>query len=65
MTKFIELYLALTTPTTRKEERGATATEYGLLVAFIALIIIVGVTAFGNSLNTFFDNLSAAVDLWN
>lgn len=42
-------------------ERGATATEYALLVAFIALAIIVGVTAFGNQLNTFFDGLAAKV----
>lgn len=50
-----------TTPTLR-DERGATATEYGLLVAFIALAIIVGVTAFGTALNGFFNALANTVD---
>ena len=39
-------------------ERGATATEYGLLVGFIAIVIVVGVGFFGESLNTYFDDLS-------
>ncbi|GAA3515520.1 hypothetical protein GCM10022234_08220 [Aeromicrobium panaciterrae] len=63
MTKFLEFYIALTSPT-KRDERGATATEYGLLVAFIALAIIVGVTAFGGALNTFFNNLATEVGTW-
>lgn len=38
-------------------DRGAAATEYGLLVAFIALAIVLGLTAFGGALNTLFANL--------
>jgi Flp pilus assembly pilin Flp len=34
-----------------RTEDGATATEYGLLVVFIALTIAVGVGAFGVALN--------------
>jgi pilus assembly protein Flp/PilA len=64
MTKLIEFYIAFTTPVS-KDERGATATEYGLLVAFIALAIIVGVTAFGNALNKFFGDIATAVGGWN
>lgn len=45
-------------------EKGATATEYSLLVAFIALLIIIGVTAFGTALNTWFSNLGARVAGW-
>ncbi len=45
----------------RDGERGATATEYALLVSFIALAILVGVTAFGDALNTFFNGLAAKV----
>jgi pilus assembly protein Flp/PilA len=63
MTKFLEFYLALTSPP-RTDERGATATEYGLLVAFIALAIIVGVTAFGTALNDFFNAIANTVDGW-
>lgn len=39
-------------------EEGATALEYALLVAGIALAIYLGVTAFGNALNNKFNNLS-------
>lgn len=49
--------------TARKEE-GATATEYGLLVAFIAFLIIAGVTLFGGALNTYFGELATTVDGW-
>ena len=45
-------------------EKGATATEYSLLVAFIAFLIIVGVTAFGNALNTWFSSLGTKVGSW-
>lgn len=45
-------------------EKGATATEYSLLVAFIALLIIVGVTFFGNALNTWFSTLGTTVATW-
>ena len=48
----------------RDEEKGATATEYGLLVGLIALIIVVGVGFFGDALNDFFDGLSDTVANW-
>jgi pilus assembly protein Flp/PilA len=47
-----------------ESEKGATATEYSLLVAFIAFGIILGVTAFGNALGTWFDNLGGTVADW-
>lgn len=48
----------------RKDDKGATATEYGLLVGLIALIIVIGVGLFGNSLNTFFGGLATTVGSW-
>ena len=48
----------------RKSERGATATEYGLLVGLIAVIITVGVAAFGGALNDYFNALSTKVGSW-
>lgn len=45
-------------------EKGATATEYSLLVAFIALLIILGVTAFGTALNNWFASLGSTVGTW-
>jgi pilus assembly protein Flp/PilA len=41
-----------------KNESGATAIEYGLIAALIAVVIITGVTAVGTSLSTTFNNLS-------
>lgn len=49
----------------RDEEKGATATEYGLLVGLIALIIVAGVGFFGNSLDAFFQGLGGTVAGWN
>ena len=37
-----------------RDERGATAVEYGLLVAFIAIVIIGAVTLFGLAVNDLF-----------
>ena len=45
----------------REGDRGATATEYALLVAFIALVIVVGVTAFGSQLNDFLNSLGTKI----
>ena len=45
-------------------EKGATATEYSLLVAFIAFLIIGGVMAFGGALNTWFEGLAETVGGW-
>ena len=46
-------------------EKGATATEYSLLVAFIAFLIIIGVGAFGSALNTWFSDLGVTVSNWS
>ncbi len=40
------------------DESGATAIEYGLIAALIAVVIITGVTAVGTGLSTTFTNLS-------
>jgi pilus assembly protein Flp/PilA len=45
-------------------EKGATATEYSLLVGLIALIIVGGVGAFGGALNGFFNQLAGTVNGW-
>ena len=60
--KLIAFQLFMTAP--RKDDKGATATEYGLLVGLIALIIVVGVGAFGGALNTFFNGLAGTVGGW-
>ncbi|WP_324642602.1 Flp family type IVb pilin [Pseudarthrobacter sp. LT1] len=47
-----------------ESEKGATATEYSLLVGLIALVLVVGVGAFGGALNTWFSNLGTTVAKW-
>jgi pilus assembly protein Flp/PilA len=42
----------------RRDERGATATEYGITVGFIAVVIVVGVGALGLALNDSFNDLT-------
>lgn len=48
----------------KRDERGATATEYGLLVGLIALAIVLAVTAFGGALAGFFNDLATTVGTW-
>lgn len=43
-------------------EQGATAIEYGLLAAGIAVAIIATVAALGTNLNTTFSNVSGALN---
>lgn len=42
----------------RRDEKGATAVEYGIMVALIAVVIIVAVTLLGGQLNTMFETVS-------
>lgn len=44
-----------------REDRGATAVEYGLMVALIAVIIIAAVTLLGQNLSTLFQNVANAI----
>jgi pilus assembly protein Flp/PilA len=44
-----------------QDESGATAVEYGLIAALIAVVIITGATALGKALNTTFTNISTKV----
>lgn len=44
-----------------KDESGAAAVEYGLLVALIACVIIGAVTALGGGISTIFDKAATAI----
>jgi len=43
----------------RRDERGATATEYALLIVFVALAIAIGAPTLGQGLNDLFSNIGA------
>lgn len=53
MAKFLKLI---------KNEKGATAIEYGLIAALIAVAAIGAMSGIGNSLNNTFTNVSSALD---
>jgi pilus assembly protein Flp/PilA len=44
-----------------KNESGATAVEYGLIAALIAVVIIAGATALGSALNAKFTAIGSTV----
>ena len=44
-----------------RSEKGATAVEYGLMVALIAIVIIVAVALLGDNLSTLFDTVANSV----
>lgn len=55
---FVQSYLS---QHLRRNDRGASAVEYGLLVFLIALVIIVAVTLLGTNLSSIFN--AVATDL--
>ena len=66
MDKLLKLIIAVQLRLTGNDdaERGATATEYALLVALIAIVIAIAVTFFGSNLSVFFHNIGATVASW-
>ncbi len=44
-----------------RRDRGATAVEYGLIVALIAVVIIVAVVFFGTSISRMFNRSATAM----
>ena len=44
-----------------RDDRGATAVEYGLMVALIAIVIIGAVALLGTNLSTLFKNTATSV----
>jgi pilus assembly protein Flp/PilA len=45
----------------KRDERGATAVEYGLMVSLIAAAIVASVLALGDQLNALFDSVTSAI----
>ena len=53
MTKFVTRFM--------KDESGATAIEYGLIAALIAVVIIGTLTAIGTNLSTKFNSVATSL----
>lgn len=58
MSQFVALFDRIV-----REEEGQDLVEYAILVALIALAAIVGVTAFGTAIGTFFEGLAGRIPL--
>ncbi|MGY2084377.1 Flp family type IVb pilin [Blastococcus sp. SYSU DS0539] len=63
----LNVYAAIATLTSfvegrlNRDEKGATAVEYGLMVGLIAVVIITAVIALGGRLNTLFTSIVTAL----
>lgn len=55
MTKLYAKFIAM------RGDEGATAVEYGLMVALIAVVIIGAVTLLGTNLSGLFNDIAAAI----
>lgn len=53
MSKFVTRFL--------KDESGATAIEYGLIAALVAVVLVTALGAMGNKLSTTFGNVTKAL----
>jgi pilus assembly protein Flp/PilA len=45
----------------RNDEKGATAVEYGIMVALIAVVIIIAVSTLGGTLTTLFEDVNTDI----
>jgi pilus assembly protein Flp/PilA len=62
MPQFVNYLLTVLAEPVRRDDRGATAVEYGLMVALIAIVIIVAVTALGVNLAALFTAAANAIN---
>jgi pilus assembly protein Flp/PilA len=53
--------IAVTQYRLEREEKGATAVEYGLMVGLIAVVIIAAVTLLGDNLKAMFTDIAGKV----
>jgi pilus assembly protein Flp/PilA len=47
------------------DERGATATEYALLIVFIAIAIAAGASVLGSGINNLFSQIGTQISSFN
>jgi pilus assembly protein Flp/PilA len=59
----VEMFKALV-ERLQAQQKGQDLTEYALLVALIAIIVVVAVLFFGTNVSTFFSTLGSTVQSW-
>lgn len=57
----LEKFITLMIIGRKDEEKGATAVEYGLMVALIAVVIIAGVQLLGTNLRDLFNSIAGSI----
>lgn len=57
MTKLLVFLQSYIATREQHEDRGATMVEYGLLVVFIALVVVLGATFLGSQLSSLFSSI--------
>ena len=62
MLKFVIFLQNFVSEPVRRDDRGATAVEYGLIVTLIAVVIIVAVTTVGTNLTSMFTTVSTSLN---
>jgi pilus assembly protein Flp/PilA len=60
-TEMLSRLVKLQTKFATRDDRGATAVEYGLMVALIAIVIITAVALLGTNLNSLFNKVATSV----
>lgn len=58
----LHIYTFLNAMLAEREEKGATATEYALIVAVIALVIVGAMSLFGTALDGLWDRLTGSIN---
>jgi pilus assembly protein Flp/PilA len=61
MFETMQIYLLQLINRFRRNEDGAALAEYGLLVALIAVVCVVAVTALGTNISTAFSKIASAI----
>lgn len=57
----LQFLMTLIRPAVQRDERGASAVEYGLLIAGIAALVAVAVFTLGGSMSTLFTDTNTCV----
>jgi pilus assembly protein Flp/PilA len=64
--KFLKVFVAMQVRLDEltDRERGATATEYAMLIAFIVVTLALVMLAFGSDVSTFFSAIGHKITTW-